>query len=72
MNLVEYGEYPTNELWIYNQWGALVYHAKNIRTEDEHWDPNETNSPDGAYYYRFTARGRFGITKRNGLIEVVR
>ena len=72
VNLVEYGEYPTNELWIYNQWGALVYHAKNIRTEDEHWDPNETNSPDGAYYYRFTARGRFGITKRNGLIEVVR
>ncbi len=72
VNLVEYGEYPTNELWIYNQWGALVYHVKNLRTEDQMWNPNATNSPDGAYYYRFTARGRFGITKRNGLIEVVR
>ena len=72
VNLVEFGEYPTNELWIYNQWGALVYHVRDIRSEDQMWDPNKTNSPAGAYYYRFTARGRFGITKRNGLIEVVR
>lgn len=72
VNLVEYGEYPTNELWIYNQWGALVYHVRDIRSEDQMWDPDKTNSPAGSYYYRFTARGRFGITKRNGLIEVVR
>ena len=71
-NLIEYGNYSMNELWIYDRTGAQVYHVKNIRRQNQFWDPNETRSPDGTYYYRFTAKGEFGLVKRNGLIEVLR
>ena len=71
-NLVEFGNYSMNELWIYDRTGAQVYHVKNIRRMEQFWDPNETRSPDGTYYYRFTAKGEFGLVKRNGLIEVLR
>ncbi len=72
VNLVEYGNYPTNELWIYNQWGAEVYHVRDIRSDADFWDPNATASPDGTYYFRFSARGIYGVVKRNGVIEVLR
>ncbi len=73
VNLVELGRYPMNELWIYDAWGKLVFHAKNIRSHDQFWDPAAENAPDGTYYYRFLAEGRKKImVQRNGLIEVVR
>ena len=72
VNLLEYGNYPINELWIYNQWGELVYHAKDIAKESDFWDPNNTASPDGTYFFRFTARSPYGLAKRNGIIEVLR
>ena len=72
VNLVELGQYPNNELWIYNQWGNLIYHASNISSTDQFWDPNATHSPDGTYFFRFTARSAHGIVKRNGTIEVLR
>lgn len=72
VNLVEFGNYSMNELWIYDRTGALVYHVRNIRRADQFWDPNATRSPDGTYYYRFVAEGEYGIVKRNGLIEVLR
>ena len=72
VNLVEMGEYPLNEVWIYNQWGILIFHARNIRRHDECWDPNTTNSPDGTYFFRFSGKGRYGIVKHNGVIEVLR
>ncbi|MBR6291511.1 MAG: gliding motility-associated C-terminal domain-containing protein [Bacteroidales bacterium] len=72
VNLLEYGNYPVNELWIFNQWGVEVYHARDISQESHFWDPNATASPDGTYYYRFTARGPYGLVKRNGVIEVLR
>ena len=72
INLVEYGNFPQNELWIFNQWGAEVYHVRDIRDENVFWDPNATNSPDGTYYYRFSAHGPYGVVKRNGIIEVLR
>lgn len=72
VNLVEFGEYSMNELWIFDRWGVLIYHVKNISTDADFWDPNATNSPDGTYYYRFQARSLFGLVKRNGLIEVLR
>ncbi len=72
VNLVEMGQYQTNEVWIYNQWGALVFHAKNINSHEQCWDPNATNSPDGTYYFRFSGKGRWGVTKHNGVIEVLR
>lgn len=71
-NLVEMGQYPINEVWIYNHWGALVFHARDIRSHDDCWDPNATNSPDGTYFFRFSGKGRYGIVKQNGVIEVLR
>lgn len=72
VNLVDCGQYPTNEVWIYNQWGALVFHAKNIASHDHAWNPNDTNSPDGTYFFRFSGKGRYGVVKQNGVIEVLR
>ena len=71
VGLLEFGNYSMNELWIYDRTGALVYHAKNIRSHDQFWSPAETHSPDGTYYYRFSAKGQYGVVKRNGVIEVV-
>ena len=72
VNLLEMGEYSMNELWIYDRFGALVYHVENIHRLSDFWDPNQTNSPDGTYYYRFSAKNNFGLVKRNGVIEVSR
>ena len=72
VNLLEMGEYSMNELWIYDRWGALVYHVKNISNSSDFWDPLDTHSPDGTYYYRFSAKNNFGVIKRNGIIEVTR
>ena len=72
VNLIEYGNYPVNELWVFNQWGIEVYHVRDIHEESNFWDPDATSSPDGTYFYRFTARGPYGIVKRNGVIEVLR
>lgn len=64
--------YLMNELWIYNKWGTLVYHVKDISKEEDFWDPQKTNSPDGTYFFRFSAKSQFGIVRTNGEIEVVR
>ena len=72
VNLLEQGEYTMNELWIYDHWGALVYHVRNIRRESDFWDPNDTGSPDATYYYRFEAKNDYGLVRHNGIIEVVR
>lgn len=72
VNLVDMGQYPMNEIWIYNQWGALVFHAKNVDKHEDSWDPNNTRSPDGTYYYRFMGRSMWGVVKQNGTIEVMR
>ena len=72
VNLLEMGEYSMNELWIYDHWGALVYHVKNISKPSDFWDPLETRSPDGTYYFRFSAKNNFGIVRHNGVIEVSR
>ena len=72
VNLLEMGEYSMNELWIYDRWGSPVYHVKNISQPSHFWDPEDTHSPDGTYYYRFLAKDNFGVVKRNGVIEVSR
>ncbi|MBP3740388.1 MAG: gliding motility-associated C-terminal domain-containing protein [Bacteroidales bacterium] len=72
VNLVDMGQYPMNEIWIYNQWGARVFHAVNVYRHEDFWDPNATNSPDGTYYYRFLGRSAWGVVKQNGTIEVMR
>ena len=72
VNLVEMGQYPMNELWIYNQWGVRVFHAKDIKSHDQCWDPNVPLCPDGTYYFRFQGGNKYGLVRRNGVIEVLR
>lgn len=72
VNLVELGQYPTNEVWIFNQWGVQVFHARNIADHADLWDPNSPFCPDGTYYFRFMARSEYGIIRQNGTIEVLR
>lgn len=72
VGLLEEGWFPQNELWIFNEWGVLVYHVRDISSPDQFWDPNERPCPDGAYFYRFAARSKYGIVRRNGVIEVLR
>lgn len=72
LNLVNGQAYPTNCLDIYNKWGARVFHKENIASDDDFWDPNATNSPDGTYFFRFSAKGYNGAVERNGAIEVLR
>ena len=72
VNLLEWGVYPDNELWIFNQWGIQVYHVKDIHREEDFWDPNATSCPDGTYFYRFLGGSIYGGVKRNGTIEVIR
>ena len=73
VGLVDNAAYQMSELWIYNQWGALVFHERNIADHSQAWDPEATRSPDGTYFFYFTARNvNYGAVKRTGLIEVVR
>lgn len=72
VNLLELGQYRMNELWIYDRTGALVYHVENIRHHNQFWNPLNTRSPDGSYYFRFQAKSPYGIIFRYGEIEVVR
>lgn len=71
-NLVEGLAYPINSLYIYNRWGACVYHKENISTEEDFWDPAAENMPAGTYYYKFKAKGYIGNIERNGVIELLR
>ena len=72
VNLVELGQYPMNELWIYDRWGKRVFHARDIKRHEQFWDPNHPHCPDGTYYYRFQASSPYGIVRRTGVIEVLR
>lgn len=72
VNLVDLGLYPMNEVWIFNQWGVQVFHARDISRHEDFWDPNVTASPDGTYFFRFLGKTACGIVRRNGVIEVLR
>ena len=72
VNLVELGQYPMNELWIFNSWGVQVFHARNIIRHGDFWNPNQPFCPDGTYFYRFMARSEYGVIRQNGTIEVLR
>lgn len=71
-NLVEGLAFPTNELEIFDKWGSRVFHAVNISSEDDFWDPARTNTPAGTYFYRFSAKGYKGNIEHNGVIEVLK
>ncbi|MBQ4377250.1 MAG: gliding motility-associated C-terminal domain-containing protein [Bacteroidales bacterium] len=71
-NLVGGLGYPNNRLDIYNRWGGRVFHAENIDSDDDFWDPAEGGYPSGTYFWYFYARGFMGVIERRGVVEVVR
>ncbi len=71
-NLVGGLGYPNNRLDIYNRWGGRVFHAENIDSEDDFWDPAEGGYPTGTYFWYFYARGFLGVIERRGVVEVIR
>ena len=62
--------YPSNELSVFNRWGAQVYNKKGY-TNSEAWEVTWNGSilPDGAYYYILTD-GEGG--KYTGFIQIQR
>lgn len=71
VNLLELKCYEHTQLIIYNRWGTPVYNVRDIRRKEDFWNPAETHSPAGTYYYRFDAHGTRGNVERHGTIEVI-
>lgn len=71
-NLVEGQAFPDNELSIYNRNGKRIFFKQDIRSDEEVWDPSDTNTPDGTYFYRFIGRGPIRNVEFNGTIEIMR
>ncbi|MFA7081425.1 MAG: gliding motility-associated C-terminal domain-containing protein [Bacteroidales bacterium] len=72
INLIEGQAYPDNELSIYNRNGKRIFFKQDIRANHEIWDPKETNTPDGTYFYRFVGKGPIRSVEYNGTIEILR
>lgn len=64
--------FDTPKISVYDRWGRLIYHCKNIKTLSDFWDPNKTDSPDGTYFYRFTVSTSNHQIQHNSPVEVVR
>ena len=71
--------YRSNELYIYDRWGKLVYHARNY---DTYAVDNEivlgthvfdaSNLSDGIYYYTFYYKGKAKTIDYHGSVTVLR
>ena len=70
--LFEHQCYPYNSLIIVDRTGRMVYRAENIYRDDQFWNPADTRSPAGTYFYRFVGRGINHATQHNGCIEVLK
>jgi hypothetical protein len=71
-NLIDGQAYPDNEFSIYNRLGKRIFFRQDLRSGEDVWDPNKTNSPSGTYYYHFVGRGPVKNVDFNGVIEVLR
>ncbi len=71
-NLVEGQAFPDNELAIYNRYGKRIFFVQDIRNKDDFWDPAETNTPSGTYFYRFVGRGPIRDVEFKGSVEIMR
>ena len=69
-NLLKYNDFHSNELLIFNRQGKKIYERKNISKFSDFWDPMQTNSPSGTYFYRFISKNNIKNIDRVGVIEV--
>ena len=72
-------QYRSNELFIYDRWGKLVYKAKNYDTVSKDGQImrgaqcfDALNLPDGVYYYSFYYKGKVKVVNYNGTLTVIR
>jgi len=72
-------EYRSNELYIYDRWGKMVYHAKNYDTYavngeivrgTQYFDASQLS--DGVYYFTFYYKGKVKTIDYHGSITVIR
>ncbi|MDR0789309.1 MAG: gliding motility-associated C-terminal domain-containing protein [Bacteroidales bacterium] len=70
-NLLEQNIFPENELVIFNRYGKLMYHKKNISQESDFWKP-DASTPTGTYFYRFTGVRHDKTWDTTGTIDVIR
>ena len=64
--------FDTPKIYVYNRWGNIIYRCDNIRSRSDFWNPNETNSPAGTYFYRFTVYTKGHMIEHNSTVEVIR
>jgi gliding motility-associated-like protein len=70
-NLLEDNAFPENELFIYNRYGKLVYHKKNISKPSDFWKP-DASIPTGTYFYRFIGLRHDKHIDFEGMVDVLR
>ena len=59
-------------LRIYNRYGRLIFEKKNTHSKEDLWDPLDTNTPTGTYFYRFIAKSKKKNIDVTGTVEVLR
>lgn len=69
--LIENNCFKYNELTILDRWGVVVYHKRNIASDDDWWDPAADHAPTGTYFFLFKAHGVNIHTQHAGVIEVL-
>jgi gliding motility-associated-like protein len=65
-------EFPDNRLWVYNRWGNLVFETTSYKNS---WPGNwgqDTDLPDGAYFFILEWTDNGATTVQRGYFEMVR
>ena len=65
-------DFPENKLWVYNRWGSLVFETREYEnTWPGSWG-DDTELPDGAYYYILEWTDGGVTTVQRGYFEMFR
>ncbi len=65
-------EFPENHLWVYNIWGNLVYETKTYRNNWPGTWGDDTDLPDGTYFYILEWMDNGTTTVQKGYMELFR
>ncbi|MBK8566254.1 MAG: gliding motility-associated C-terminal domain-containing protein [Saprospiraceae bacterium] len=65
-------EFPENQLWVYNIWGNLVYETKTYRNNWPGTWGDDTDLPDGTYFYILEWMDNGTTTVQKGYMELFR
>lgn len=71
-DLLEQNCYTHTHLVIYNRYGQKIYDKMNIKTYEDFFSPQKTNTPSGTYFYRFTATNGKDAMDFTGSFEILR